>query len=140
MRAKRECRHKTLTDELKHHSKMPRKIKMVFFFITIVSLTFQQLLANGRKLHHTYVSISLKTNTFLRLEPSYVFLSPEPQSPRLQICPDYIFSFQQTSVFYLPLSFHILPPCNYLPPSLFCPKLPSRARETILTCDTNFPT
>ena len=116
-----------------------RWIWCFFFSFTDVTLTFPQFLASGRPLHKLTCSLHLKTNTkFLRLHPWYVFFSARSRNgPDCKTARTTSF-FHQTSVFYLPLSYSVLPPCQSVDLSLL--KLPSRARETALSCDTNFPT
>ena len=65
-----------------------RRRRCFFFFFTGVALTLPG--QRPKVVHTTHTSpLHLKTKTkFLRLHFSYVFLSPEPQRPRLQNCPD----------------------------------------------------
>ena len=72
-----------------------------FFFLTDVALTFQQCLATGPKLFTSCIHSlgHLHTNQ----------VSTFTQRPRLQNCPDYICSLHQTPVFYIPLSYSVLP-------------------------------
>ena len=84
--------------------------------------------------YHTYIHYIRKlTQSFY----NSIFLSLEPQGSRLQNCPDYIFSLHQTSVFCLPLSYSVLLPCQSV---CLSSKLPSKACEATLSCNTNFPT
>ena len=67
-----------------------------------------------------------------------IFLSLEPLRPTLQHCPDYIFSLDQTLVFtHFPTASFLLASSSL---SLLFLKLPSRAREAILSCVTYIPT
>ena len=115
-----------------------RRRRCFFFFFTGVALTLPG--QRPKVVHTTHTSpLHLKTKTkFLRLHFSYVFLSPEPQRPRLQNCPD-LTRPHQTSGFYLPLSYSVLPPRQSVSLSLQKKNLPSRARETTSSCGTNFP-
>ena len=123
----------TVTDwQTTHEAHGSSRRRWCFFF----SLTDVTLALPGQQLKVVHTTdtclIHLKTNTkFLRLHLWYIFLNLEPQRPRLQNCPDYIFSLHQTSVFYLQLSYSVLPPCQSL--SLFEKNSLQEPRNFIVT-------
>ena len=89
-----------------------RRRRCFFFSFTDVTLTFPG--QRPKVVHTTHTCpLHVKTNTkFSRLHLWYVFVSLQPQRPGLENCPDYIFSFHQTSVFYLRQRNGVLPLCQ----------------------------
>ena len=87
-------------------------------------------LASGRKLYPHYTDtrpLHFKTNTkLLRLQPG----AAKAQTAKLS-------GLHLLSSLNLPLFYSVLPPCQSVP--LFFWELPSKARETTVSSDTNFP-
>ena len=101
-----------------HEAKGGSKTKMVFLLLYWCLFKSSWPVAKSY-VHTTWICpLHLKTNTHTFYHS--ILLSLKLQGPRLQNCPGYIFSLHQTSVFYLPLSYSILPPRQSI--SLSSPK------------------